>query len=147
MEEVSSVRTDVFHICMTDKVRKCVEKLSVGPVCAGISVTGKNAVVIGRSKIVGAPMHDLLMWNHATVTCCHSKTLDLPGEVLPLTLTHFLLLLFSFLSLFCFLFLSAVLKSPQKFLGGECPERSSNRICLLCVGEEGRHPGGRHWES
>uniref|UniRef100_A0A671XDR6 C-1-tetrahydrofolate synthase, cytoplasmic n=1 Tax=Sparus aurata TaxID=8175 RepID=A0A671XDR6_SPAAU len=47
----------------------------------GVSVAGKRAVVIGRSKIVGAPMHDLLLWNHATVTTCHSKTVDLPGEV------------------------------------------------------------------
>ncbi|KAK5857226.1 hypothetical protein PBY51_010484 [Eleginops maclovinus] len=47
----------------------------------GVSVAGKKAVVIGRSKIVGAPMHDLLLWNHATVTTCHSKTADLPGEV------------------------------------------------------------------
>ncbi|KAA8582334.1 hypothetical protein FQN60_009074 [Etheostoma spectabile] len=47
----------------------------------GVSVAGKRAVVIGRSKIVGAPMHDLLLWNHATVTTCHSKTADLPGEV------------------------------------------------------------------
>jgi len=48
---------------------------------AGVSVAGKRAVVIGRSKIVGAPMHDLLLWNNATVTTCHSKTADLPGEV------------------------------------------------------------------
>ncbi|XP_028676965.1 C-1-tetrahydrofolate synthase, cytoplasmic [Erpetoichthys calabaricus] len=47
----------------------------------GVSVVGKTAVVIGRSKIVGAPMHDLLLWNHATVTTCHSKTADLAGEV------------------------------------------------------------------
>ncbi|KAJ8341418.1 hypothetical protein SKAU_G00337090 [Synaphobranchus kaupii] len=47
----------------------------------GVSVVGKNAVVIGRSKIVGAPMHDLLLWNHATVTTCHSKTPDLAAEV------------------------------------------------------------------
>ncbi|XP_029350110.1 C-1-tetrahydrofolate synthase, cytoplasmic-like [Echeneis naucrates] len=47
----------------------------------GVSVAGKRAVVIGRSKIVGAPMHDLLLWNHATVTTCHSKTADLAGEV------------------------------------------------------------------
>ncbi|XP_029282143.1 C-1-tetrahydrofolate synthase, cytoplasmic-like [Cottoperca gobio] len=47
----------------------------------GVSVAGKHAVVIGRSKIVGAPMHDLLLWNHATVTTCHSKTLDLPEQV------------------------------------------------------------------
>ncbi|XP_036942843.1 C-1-tetrahydrofolate synthase, cytoplasmic-like [Acanthopagrus latus] len=47
----------------------------------GVSVAGKHAVVIGRSKIVGAPMHDLLLWNHATVTTCHSKTPDLPEQV------------------------------------------------------------------
>ncbi|XP_068198641.1 C-1-tetrahydrofolate synthase, cytoplasmic [Antennarius striatus] len=47
----------------------------------GVSVAGKHAVVIGRSKIVGAPMHDLLLWNHATVTSCHSKTTDLPEQV------------------------------------------------------------------
>lgn len=49
--------------------------------CLGVSVAGKRAVVIGRSKIVGAPMHDLLLWNHATVTTCHSKTADLASEV------------------------------------------------------------------
>uniref|UniRef100_A0A8C2XCZ9 Tetrahydrofolate dehydrogenase/cyclohydrolase NAD(P)-binding domain-containing protein n=1 Tax=Cyclopterus lumpus TaxID=8103 RepID=A0A8C2XCZ9_CYCLU len=53
--------------------------------CAGVSVEGKHAVVIGRSKIVGAPMHDLLLWNHATVTTCHSKTPDLPEQVAALT--------------------------------------------------------------
>ncbi|XP_072313370.1 C-1-tetrahydrofolate synthase, cytoplasmic-like [Eucyclogobius newberryi] len=47
----------------------------------GVSIAGKKAVVIGRSKIVGAPMHDLLLWNHATVTTCHSKTVDLDLEV------------------------------------------------------------------
>ncbi|KAJ0061106.1 hypothetical protein NL108_007839 [Boleophthalmus pectinirostris] len=47
----------------------------------GVSVAGKQAVVIGRSKIVGAPMHDLLLWNHATVTVCHSRTRDLPDQV------------------------------------------------------------------
>lgn len=49
--------------------------------CAGVSVAGKHAVVIGRSKIVGAPMHDLLLWNHATVTTCHSKTRDIATQV------------------------------------------------------------------
>nr|XP_043871327.1 C-1-tetrahydrofolate synthase, cytoplasmic-like [Solea senegalensis] len=47
----------------------------------GVTVGGKHAVVIGRSKIVGAPMHDLLLWKHATVTTCHSKTPDLPEQV------------------------------------------------------------------
>lgn len=47
----------------------------------GVPVEGSRAVVLGRSKIVGAPMHDLLLWNHATVTTCHSKTRDLPKVV------------------------------------------------------------------
>ncbi|XP_063296478.1 C-1-tetrahydrofolate synthase, cytoplasmic isoform X1 [Pelobates fuscus] len=47
----------------------------------GVQIAGKKAVVIGRSKIVGAPMHDLLLWNHATVTTCHSKTVSLDEEV------------------------------------------------------------------
>lgn len=47
----------------------------------GVEVRGRHAVVVGRSKIVGAPMHDLLLWNHATVTTCHSQTRDLPHQV------------------------------------------------------------------
>ncbi|KAK1339287.1 hypothetical protein QTO34_019968 [Cnephaeus nilssonii] len=47
----------------------------------GMPIAGRHAVVIGRSKIVGAPMHDLLLWNHATVTTCHSKTANLDKEV------------------------------------------------------------------
>lgn len=49
----------------------------------GTDIKGKRAVVLGRSKIVGAPMSDLLKWNHATVTVCHSKTADLKAEVIP----------------------------------------------------------------
>ncbi|KAG8449349.1 hypothetical protein GDO86_016121 [Hymenochirus boettgeri] len=47
----------------------------------GVDISGKRAVVVGRSKIVGAPMYDLLLWNHATVTTCHSKTVSLGEEV------------------------------------------------------------------
>jgi methylenetetrahydrofolate dehydrogenase (NADP+)/methenyltetrahydrofolate cyclohydrolase len=43
----------------------------------GISVSGRNAVVIGRSDIVGKPMAMLLLNASATVTICHSKTADL----------------------------------------------------------------------
>ncbi len=42
-----------------------------------ISVAGKNAVVIGRSNIVGKPMAMLLLRDHATVTICHSRTKNL----------------------------------------------------------------------
>ncbi|ESO09783.1 hypothetical protein HELRODRAFT_104956 [Helobdella robusta] len=48
---------------------------------SGIEVKGKRAVVLGRSKIVGSPMAQLLTWNHATVTVCHSRTVDLPSVV------------------------------------------------------------------
>jgi len=44
----------------------------------GIAVEGKEAVVIGRSEIVGKPMAALLLQRHATVTVCHSRTRDLP---------------------------------------------------------------------
>jgi len=46
---------------------------------SGITIAGKNAVVVGRSNIVGKPMAMLLLHENATVTICHSKTADLPG--------------------------------------------------------------------
>jgi methylenetetrahydrofolate dehydrogenase (NADP+)/methenyltetrahydrofolate cyclohydrolase len=45
---------------------------------AEIQIEGANAVVLGRSDIVGKPMALLLMHANATVTICHSKTRDLP---------------------------------------------------------------------
>jgi methylenetetrahydrofolate dehydrogenase (NADP+)/methenyltetrahydrofolate cyclohydrolase len=45
-----------------------------------IPIAGKNAVVIGRSDIVGKPMALLLLHQSATVTICHSKTSNLPEE-------------------------------------------------------------------
>jgi methylenetetrahydrofolate dehydrogenase (NADP+)/methenyltetrahydrofolate cyclohydrolase len=46
----------------------------------GIDVAGKHAVVVGRSDIVGKPMALLLLHANATVTICHSKTVDLPAQ-------------------------------------------------------------------
>ena len=43
----------------------------------GIELNGKNAVVIGRSNIVGKPMALLLLQENCTVTVCHSKTLNI----------------------------------------------------------------------
>jgi len=48
---------------------------------SAIPIEGANAVVVGRSDIVGKPMALLLMHANATVTICHSKTRDLPGVV------------------------------------------------------------------
>jgi methylenetetrahydrofolate dehydrogenase (NADP+) / methenyltetrahydrofolate cyclohydrolase len=47
---------------------------------SGIGVAGKRAVVVGRSDIVGKPMAMLLLHAHATVTICHSRTVDLAAE-------------------------------------------------------------------
>jgi len=49
---------------------------------AGVSLRGKEAVVVGRSNIVGKPMAMLLMHAGATVTVCHSQTKDLKAHCL-----------------------------------------------------------------
>jgi len=46
---------------------------------SGIAIEGKRAVIIGRSNIVGKPMAHLLLARNATVTVCHSRTVDLPA--------------------------------------------------------------------
>lgn len=45
----------------------------------GIDCTGKKAVVIGRSLVVGKPAAVMLMARNATVTVCHTRTLDVPA--------------------------------------------------------------------
>jgi len=57
--------------------RGCIELLDR----IGISLDGKNVVVLGRSNIVGVPAAMLCMHRNATVTICHSRTKDLPGVV------------------------------------------------------------------
>ncbi len=46
----------------------------------GIGIAGAEAVVIGRSEIVGRPVSMLLLTEHATVTICHSRTHDLAAH-------------------------------------------------------------------
>ena len=46
-----------------------------------LPVAGKEAVVVGRSPILGKPMAAMLLNANATVTICHSKTQDLPGLI------------------------------------------------------------------
>ena len=48
---------------------------------SGIELAGKHAVVVGRSNVVGKPAALLLLRENATVTICHSKTVDLPAIV------------------------------------------------------------------
>ena len=53
----------------------CIELL----VRSGVEIEGKEAVVLGRSNIVGLPVSMLLLHRNATITICHSRTKDLPG--------------------------------------------------------------------
>jgi 5,10-methylene-tetrahydrofolate dehydrogenase/methenyl tetrahydrofolate cyclohydrolase len=47
----------------------------------GVKLEGANAVVLGRSNIVGMPVALLLVRENATVTICHSRSKDLPGII------------------------------------------------------------------
>lgn len=46
----------------------------------GVSIAGKNVVVLGRSNIVGKPVASLFLRENATVTICHSRTKDVAAE-------------------------------------------------------------------
>jgi methylenetetrahydrofolate dehydrogenase (NADP+) / methenyltetrahydrofolate cyclohydrolase len=73
-ELVMKGRTPQFIPCTP---AGCIELL----VRSGIKISGANAVVVGRSNIVGIPVAALLNNADATVTICHSRTKDLPGKV------------------------------------------------------------------
>lgn len=47
----------------------------------GIDLTGKEVVVVGRSNIVGKPVAFMCLQQHATVTICHTRTVDLPTKI------------------------------------------------------------------
>jgi len=68
------VGADGFRPCTPLGVMKLVE-------AAGCDPKGKNAVVVGRSNIVGKPVAFMLLEKHATVTICHSRTASLRDEV------------------------------------------------------------------
>jgi len=90
----------VKHILAPEKDIDCFNPVNAGKVMAGdktgfppatpqavmemlrfynIPMSGMEAVVIGRSMVVGKPQAMLLLGENATVTVCHSKTKDLPG--------------------------------------------------------------------
>ncbi len=76
---------DGFHILNSGKLltgqeslRPCTPSGIIKLIeSAGIELKGKNAVVVGRSNIVGKPAAILLLEKNATVTVCHSRTKDL----------------------------------------------------------------------
>lgn len=46
-----------------------------------VDLTGKEVVIVGRSNIVGKPVAFMCLQQHATVTICHTRTVDLPGKI------------------------------------------------------------------
>lgn len=65
---------DGFKPCTPMGIMKLLESLNCDP-------KGKNAVVVGRSNIVGKPVALMLLGKNATVTICHSRTTNLRDEV------------------------------------------------------------------
>jgi methylenetetrahydrofolate dehydrogenase (NADP+)/methenyltetrahydrofolate cyclohydrolase len=62
--------SDVLMACTPSGVMRMLDEEGVDP-------KGKNAVVVGRSDIVGKPMAFMLLHRHASLTICHSRTRDL----------------------------------------------------------------------
>ncbi|MEO6423283.1 MAG: bifunctional methylenetetrahydrofolate dehydrogenase/methenyltetrahydrofolate cyclohydrolase FolD [Candidatus Nitrotoga sp.] len=62
--------TTLFPPCTPSGTMKMLEKM-------GVEIEGKNAVVVGRSNIVGKPMALMLLHKNATVTICTSRTVNL----------------------------------------------------------------------
>lgn len=67
-------RADGFVSCTPGGIMRLLDAYGVDP-------SGKRAVVVGRSPILGKPMGMLLLARDATVTYCHSRTVDLPSVV------------------------------------------------------------------
>jgi methylenetetrahydrofolate dehydrogenase (NADP+)/methenyltetrahydrofolate cyclohydrolase len=65
---------DAFKPCTPLGIMRLLDAVGCNP-------KGKNAVVVGRSNIVGKPVALMLLARHATVTLCHSRTLNLKEEV------------------------------------------------------------------
>src|SRR3970282_2407981 len=65
---------DGFRPCTPMGIMRLLESV-------GCDHKGKNAVVVGRSNIVGKPVALMLLEKHATVTLCHSRTASLRDEV------------------------------------------------------------------
>jgi 5,10-methylene-tetrahydrofolate dehydrogenase/methenyl tetrahydrofolate cyclohydrolase len=72
---LSMKRRDPLFVPCTPK--GCIELLDR----SGVEIEGANAVVLGRSNIVGLPVSMLLLHRNATLTVCHSRTKNLPDVV------------------------------------------------------------------
>lgn len=65
-------RDPLFAPCTPAGVIELIDRI-------GVPIEGKEAVILGRSNIVGLPVSMLLLKRNATITICHSRTQDLPS--------------------------------------------------------------------
>jgi 5,10-methylene-tetrahydrofolate dehydrogenase/methenyl tetrahydrofolate cyclohydrolase len=65
-------RTPMFAPCTPQGIVELIDS-------TGVAIEGKEAVILGRSNIVGLPVSMLLLKRNATITICHSRTQDLPS--------------------------------------------------------------------
>ena len=65
-------KTPHMNPCTPAGIMKLLDAIGVDP-------KGKRAVVVGRSNIVGLPVAKMLLDRHATVTLCHTRTVDMPS--------------------------------------------------------------------
>lgn len=65
--------TQGFAPCTAESCMSILEHYNV-------DLKGKKVVIVGRSLVIGKPLAMMMMGKNATVTVCHSKTADLPGE-------------------------------------------------------------------
>ena len=83
-KDADGVNTDSFgRMTMKLDAFKSATPLSIMTILKAynIEIAGKEAVVVGRSPILGKPVAMLLLYENATVTICHSKTKNLPDIV------------------------------------------------------------------
>jgi 5,10-methylene-tetrahydrofolate dehydrogenase/methenyl tetrahydrofolate cyclohydrolase len=64
-------REPLFAPCTPAGIIELIDRI-------GVEIEGKEAVILGRSNIVGLPVSMLLLHRNATITICHSRTRDLP---------------------------------------------------------------------
>jgi len=83
-KDVDGVSTLNFgKMSMGENVYRCATPGGIMKILKyySIELSGKRAVIVGRSPILGKPMAMMLLNENATVTICHSKTVDLPSIV------------------------------------------------------------------
>lgn len=81
MDGISPVNIAKVFAGETSGYAPCTAEAVIEVLRAGdIPMAGRNVTIVGRSMVVGKPLAMLMLKEHATVTVCHTKTVDLQGQ-------------------------------------------------------------------